>query len=1484
MKGKKILTLLLAMALVLTMFPASAWAAWNKNKTWNPMTSFETRLLNNGATKLVSATVIFCDGTTSPEVVNGNIKSDSNMVTHGLYVDTYNHILFSEQNNSGEIEDTSDLNYYVVVAKDDKGGIYVYGDDDDDDAVKYYNDEKKFSVDHVSWRGFNDGEWYAIKKYVTTTANPSAGGYVSNSSNTWTGNTGGFITSGQSTKIKANANAGYYFTGWTNGTASAETSPEITIEVGGDVTYTANFARIQATDSAGKNYSSVKDALDAVKSGTINAEYNDLTAVNGATLASGVKLQTKIGEFTAKDAAATIDVNSDGAVTLTAGKLTVSGKVTASLGGAARSFSASPGTYTVNTAASTLTVPAGTAVTDGNGVKYTGEGTFTFDENKISVSDGATVTGKSLTITGVAAAEGGSATTVSMDSTTGELALVAGKGKVTGATVKVAVKNSDGTITKTVDVTIPSGKTYTIDADAMPPAVSKLEINESVTIGGITYRVTDSDSPGTFTIGEDKLISKGDTAEIPAGKQATVALGSVAGVPTVTVPAANTGKTTIVKGGSAEPSTVTLEKSGDTFTASSEAYKSAAANTTFTIDEEGTVALSSGATTVASEKALNVVTGEKTVSVTNNGTGDITVTTNDTEPGKTSVVAPDEGSVTIGSKTYPSKAADTKLVFDKDCNVTLIAGKTGLANGLSITGTSGKLIKNTAESGESEIEVTANTPESKQDTVTVPEGGKVTIAGTEYDAGDVGATIVVSENNDKNKIIENSVKLGENESINVCDSNTTVTNTGDELIEVSAGGTVTVPAGGMLLISNDNKTANITAVTKDTTLNIDSEGKTTVGLIENGSLTVNDVTYTDSGSGEGTLTINAEGKVSAASNVKVEISETVLAKVGFEYDLIPGVPVTAAKYIYTAPEKATLGDVTIKARGAEEEGGDEADKDAEPKVLTPAIELENIDDAVEVALTEKPETLTEYAAASAKTMFAMAKGDTKTNKVELLDNKAASSSALKFTDKSAHIVNDVTYQAKEIKIENEVQAIKYTVTYGTATVDSGKKNDKDEAIMETVVRNTAKVETGSKVIATMKSRGTISIASGKVGEKEFTGGMPFTAANSSAAILIDNTEGENKISGSSSYLTEIKDDDANVTGYKVTRSSGGIVVETVVNKTEDKNAGTAAATTAAVKSETKTNTDGTKTTTATVDKTTGDKIVDKAVENKSEEVVVNTTSSSAGTVTETAAGSKTEVALPEETVQGLSKKTEASITIKADAAEVKLDKEAVRAVAEQAGSTGTVSLVVETVKQDASAVQVDLKLVTSKGNVTDFKGGNVSVTVKLNAALAAKPVVCVYIDDFKTYHKVKGEKKTDGTYTFTTGHFSSYAIIAEDEADNVIAEQNAKVEKLVGELTLKARSKKTANGNIKVTLTVNADDIKAIEDLGYTVKYKFYRSTKKAKGYKARIEGTGKTYTNTNGKKGTKYYYKARVMVYDAQGELVAKSELKQCKYACRTK
>ena len=114
---------------------------------------------------------------------------------------------------------------------------------------------------------------------------------------------------------------------------------------------------------------------------------------------------------------------------------------------------------------------------------------------------------------------------------------------------------------------------------------------------------------------------------------------------------------------------------------------------------------------------------------------------------------------------------------------------------------------------------------------------------------------------------------------------------------------------------------------------------------------------------------------------------------------------------------------------------------------------------------------------------------------------------------------------------------------------------------------------------------------------------------------------------------------------------------------------------------------------------------------------------------------------------------------------------------------------------------------------------------------------------------------------------------------------NAFKEKLLN-LELTVRTSKTAKKNIKAVVKETSelnDLIKEIKDAGYTVKYKFYRSTKKSSKYIATVTKAENTYTNTTGKKGTKYYYKARLAVYDTEGSLVAQTELKQCKYGVRS-
>ena len=123
-------------------------------------------------------------------------------------------------------------------------------------------------------------------------------------------------------------------------------------------------------------------------------------------------------------------------------------------------------------------------------------------------------------------------------------------------------------------------------------------------------------------------------------------------------------------------------------------------------------------------------------------------------------------------------------------------------------------------------------------------------------------------------------------------------------------------------------------------------------------------------------------------------------------------------------------------------------------------------------------------------------------------------------------------------------------------------------------------------------------------------------------------------------------------------------------------------------------------------------------------------------------------------------------------------------------------------------------------------------------------------------------------------------VIFKDQVTEPTKEELDKAAKeAAGELVLAARSAKLKNGSVKVMLK---GDLKAITDAGYTVKYKFYRSTKKSAGYKAMLTKKAPTYFNTYGKKGTMYYYKARVMIYDKDGNFVAQTALKQCKYANR--
>ena len=121
-------------------------------------------------------------------------------------------------------------------------------------------------------------------------------------------------------------------------------------------------------------------------------------------------------------------------------------------------------------------------------------------------------------------------------------------------------------------------------------------------------------------------------------------------------------------------------------------------------------------------------------------------------------------------------------------------------------------------------------------------------------------------------------------------------------------------------------------------------------------------------------------------------------------------------------------------------------------------------------------------------------------------------------------------------------------------------------------------------------------------------------------------------------------------------------------------------------------------------------------------------------------------------------------------------------------------------------------------------------------------------------------------------------IDAEEALEINIAFGDAEAKAYVQDLAVTVRTAKVGK---KVKVTVNAD-VQTLIDNGYTVTYKFYKSTKKGSGYKNTVNKTTNTYTNTNPVKG-KNYYKVKLVVKNAEGTVVATTPLTQCKYGVRT-
>ena len=328
-------------------------------------------------------------------------------------------------------------------------------------------------------------------------------------------------------------------------------------------------------------------------------------------------------------------------------------------------------------------------------------------------------------------------------------------------------------------------------------------------------------------------------------------------------------------------------------------------------------------------------------------------------------------------------------------------------------------------------------------------------------------------------------------------------------------------------------------------------------------------------------------------------------------------------------------------------------------------------------------------------------------------------------------------------------------------------------------------------------------------------------------------------------------------------------------------------------------------TTASVSKDLGDKLLDQAVSNKSDTIEITVKSSDtnngsgAGSTGAADSVKATEVELPKVIVNAIAKDTNADLVIKTDNGEVVLDNKTLETIA-GAANGDTVTIVVGENTQLKETQKPAEKIVGKNGTLFDlvakigekhlhqFEGGKAYVILPMPDKLKGKDILVIYIDDnglCKILNHSVVKIGAEYYIRFTTPHFSTFAVVDKDEAEGLIKEQNAAhVKELMQSAKFKVTTTKTSKKSVKVQVAAKSSKtmISDIKSLGYTVKYQFYRSTKKTAGYKLFKTSSKNSFISTKGTKGRKYYYKARMLVYDGK-TLVAKSALRQCSYGART-
>lgn len=310
-------------------------------------------------------------------------------------------------------------------------------------------------------------------------------------------------------------------------------------------------------------------------------------------------------------------------------------------------------------------------------------------------------------------------------------------------------------------------------------------------------------------------------------------------------------------------------------------------------------------------------------------------------------------------------------------------------------------------------------------------------------------------------------------------------------------------------------------------------------------------------------------------------------------------------------------------------------------------------------------------------------------------------------------------------------------------------------------------------------------------------------------------------------------------------------------------------------------------TTAVVSEKIAEQLVNQAVKNKSDTIEI--TVSPDGKNSDAAADSvkSTELTLPKSTVTSIAKDTDADLVIRTGHGEVVLDNKTLQTMASKAGGDAVQIVVSENTQlTDAqkSAADVigsngrlfDLAAKVGDSQLHDFEGGKAYITLPVPKALKGKEISVVYINDEGLCEIINHSMEIiggDSYVKFTTSHFSTFAVV-----ENTAAQEQAQWKARLNQVGFKAVTAKTEKKNVRIRLAVKKDKklIAELGAMGYTVKYRFYRSQKKSTGYKALATKKNNTFVSTKGTKGKKYYYKVKVLVYD-NDKLLAQTKLGQC-------